>query len=255
MIIKWKQMTMIVITLVMCVIFTFVEKGRTESPPLLIVTDPYEPFVFPSDAELKGLDYEVTEAVFQQLNIPITIKFYPWKRCLVMMQDQDADGILDLAITEERKTYLFFPGEPLSDSSLVILYHKDRPITVNSLDDLKQYRIGTQSGYEYPQGLEEMLVNRDDVRAMEQNFQKLKENRIDLMIENRVVGLYRAAAFGVRDQIAVLELPTPFPSKNYLGFANKNGHDRLAEQFSQALVQFKQTQAYQDILVKYGQAE
>ncbi len=144
-------------------------------------------------------------------------------------------NLRSLAITEERKTYLVFPKEPLSDSSLVILYHKDRPITVNALEDLKQYRIGTQLGYEYPQGLKEMLVNRDDVKTMEQNFQKLEFNRIDLMIENRVVGLYRAAVFGVREQLGVFELPTPFPSKNYLGFANKDGHDRIAEQFSHAL--------------------
>ncbi len=226
---------------------------HAEDSPLLIVTDPYEPLVFPPAATLNGLDYEVTEAVFQQLNIPIMIKFFPWKRCLIMVRTKEADGILDLAITEERKTYLVFPKEPLSDSSLMILYHKNHPITVRTLEDLKHYRIGVQLGYEYPQGLKEMMVNRDDVKTMEQNFQKLEANRIDLMIENRVVGLYRATAFGVRKEIGVLELPTPFPSKNYLGFANKDRLGRIADQFSHALVEFKQTRAYRDILIKYGQ--
>ena len=157
--IHWKQGVLIVMLLIVCMTVAFVEKGQTEETPLLIVTDSYEPFVFAPDADLKGIDYEVSEAVFQQLNIPIEIKFYPWKRCLAMMQDQAADGILDAAITNERKTYLFFPEEPLSDSSLVMFYHKDRPISVDTLDDLRQYRIGAQLGYEYPQGLAPVCLN------------------------------------------------------------------------------------------------
>ncbi len=251
----WKQGIMVVMSLIIGLTFAFSEQGHEKDTPLIIITDPYEPFVFPPDANLKGLDYEVTEAVFQQLQIPIEIQFYPWKRCLQMMEHQEADGILDVAMTEERKAYLFFPKEPLSDSSLVIFYHKERPVTVNALTDLKRYQIGSQHGYEYPKGLAEMLVNRTDVKTMGQNLQKLEAGRIDLMIENRVVGLYRAAMCGMRNQIEVAELPTPFPSKSYLGFAKKEGHDHIAEQFSQEVVQFKQTQAYHDILVTYGQAE
>ncbi len=226
-----------------------------DTSSLIIVSDPYEPFVFPPNTSLKGLDYEVTQAVFRQLNIPIEIKFYPWKRCLRMVKDRKADAILDLAITEERKTFLFFPEELLSDSSLIIFYHKDYPPKVNSIDDLKQYRIGIQRGYEYPKRLSDVLMKRQYVASMEQNFKKLIINRIDLTIENRVVGLYRSAALGMQDQIKTMPLPIMFPSKNYLGFAKKEGYDHLAEQFSQALIKFKRTQAYHDILVKYGQAE
>ncbi len=255
MIIKWKQRAMIVITLVMCVIFTFVENGRTESPPLLIVTDPFEPFVFPSDAELKGLDYDVTEAVFHMLQIPVEIKFYPFSRCLYMMRNQEADALIDLVRTEERNTYMVFPEEPLSDTSLIIFYHKGNRPQIETLDDLKFYQIGAQVSSEYPQQLAKVMVNREDVRLMEQNFHKLVFDRIDIMVENRIVGRYVASKLGILDQIEVLELPKSFPTQYYLGFAKKEGHEHLAEQFSQALVQFKQTQAYQDILVKYGQAE
>ncbi len=250
---KWQQVVMVVMSLVMCIAFG--EQGQAEEPPLIIVTDPYEPFVFSPDAELKGLDYEVTAAVFQQLNIPIEIKFYPWKRCLIMMQDQKADALIDLVITDERRAYLFFPEEPLSDSSLIIFYHKGHPPKVDTLDDLKAYQLGAQSGSEYPPELAEVFVKRYDVRLMEQNFQKLVADRIDIMVENRIVGRYLANKMGLLDQIEVLALPKPFPTRYYLGFAKKEGHDHLAEQFSQALVQFKQTQAYHEILVKYGQAK
>ncbi|MCP4349186.1 MAG: hypothetical protein GY795_27210 [Desulfobacterales bacterium] len=51
------------------------------------------------------------------------------------------------------------------------------------------------------------------------------------------------------------ELPKLFPTKYYIGFAKKEGHNNLAAQFSQALAKFKKTQAYHDILVKYGQVK
>ena len=250
-----KHMLVIVGLVVIGVMVSGAQSGRAADTPLLIVTNLYEPFVFPPDADLKGMDYEVTEAVFQQLNIPIEIKIYPWKRCLVMMQAQAADGILDAGINEERKTYLFFPEEPLSKSSLVMFYHKDHPITVNTPEDLKQYRIGTQLGYLYPQNIADMLIRREDVNTIEQNFQKLEANRIDLMLEDRVVGLYKLAAFKGRDQLAVAELPMPLLNTYYLGFAKKAGYDELAVKFSRALVEFKQTPAYHDILVKYGQVK
>ncbi|MCP3944649.1 MAG: transporter substrate-binding domain-containing protein [Desulfobacteraceae bacterium] len=252
---KWKQRIMIVITLVICVIFTFVEKGRAEPPLLLIITDPYEPFVFPADAKLKGLDYDVTEAVFRMLQIPVEIKFYPFSRCLYIIRNQEADALIDLVRTKERNTYMAFPKEPLSDSSLILFYHKGHRPQLETLDDLKSYQFGAQYGSEYPQELAEVLVKREDVKLMEQNFQKLVDDRIDIMVENRIVGRYIASKMGILDQIKVLELPKPFPTQYYLGFAKKKGHDHLAVQFSQALVQFKQTQAYQDILVKYGQTQ
>ncbi|MCP3892837.1 MAG: amino acid ABC transporter substrate-binding protein [Desulfobulbaceae bacterium] len=251
---NWKHIMMVVMTLIICVTCTCIERGQAEDP-LLIITDPYEPFVFSPDDELKGLDYEITEAVFQQLKIPINIKFYPWKRCLVMMQNQDADALIDLVITDERRAYLFFPEEPLSDSSLILFYHTGHRPQIDTLDDVKSYELGAQLGSEYPPELAEVLVKRDDVTSMEQNFQKLVHDRIDIMVENQIVGRYIANKMELLDQIEVLELPRPFPTRYYLGFAKKDGYDHLAEQFSQALVHFKQTQAYHDILVKYGQAK
>ena len=238
--------------MVIGVMNSFAQSGSV-TDPLLILTDPYEPYVFPPDAHLKGIDYEVMEAVFQRLNIPFEIKFFPWKRCLYMMQVQEADGILDGGITEDRKTYLFFPEEPLSESSLVMFYHKDHPIQLDTIEDLKQYLVGTQIGYIYSQGIAEMLIHRDDVKTIEQNFLKLEANRIDLMLVDRVVGLYKVAAFEGRDQLAMVELPEQLLNIYYLGFAKKAGYDKLAMRFSRALSEFKQTQAYHDILLKYGQ--
>ncbi|MCP4104301.1 MAG: hypothetical protein GY749_02015 [Desulfobacteraceae bacterium] len=92
---------------------------------------------------------------------------------------------------------MFFPDEPLSDSSLIIFYHKGHPPQIDTLDDFKSYRIGAQLGSEYPQKLAEVLVKREDAASMEQNFKKLIHNCIDIMVENRIVGLYTANKMGL----------------------------------------------------------
>jgi polar amino acid transport system substrate-binding protein len=218
-----------------------------------IITYPFEPYIFPSDSDLKGIDYEITEAVFKKLDIPVKIKYYPWKRCLVMMMNGEADAIIDLLMTEERKRYLFFPEEPISINSLVVFHHKDNHINIKSLQDLKHYVVGTQLGWEYPKDLDTVLVNRQDVRSMEQNFRKLATGRIDIMVENNVVGFYTAKTAGLSSQVEALELPNKFISQYYVGFAKKKGYDDLARKFSDALKEFKKTREYSDIMHKYGQ--
>ncbi len=143
----------------------------------------------------------------------------------------------------------------MSDSSLIIFYHKGHRPQIETLDDLKSYQFGAQYGSEYPQELAGVLIKREDVKLIEHNFQKLVSDRIDIMVENQIVGRYIASKMGILDQIELLELPKSFPTQYYLGFAKKEGHDHLAVQFSQTLVQFKQSQAYHDLLVKYGQVE
>jgi polar amino acid transport system substrate-binding protein len=250
---KWNQNSIIAIFLVFCILFVLGEKCFSENKPLLIITDPYEPYVFPPDAKMKGIDYEVTENVFRMIKIPIQINFFPFKRCLNMIQKRKADAVIDLFKTKERKKYIFFPDEPLSDSSLVLFYHKGHRPKINTLDDLKSYRLGGELSHEYPSELTQVMIKREDVNSMKKNFVKLVNGRVDYMVENRVVGLYTAYKIGLMEQIETLELPKSFPSSYYLGFSKKNGHDQLTEQFSQALVQFKQSKAYHKILFKYGQ--
>lgn len=220
---------------------------------LTVITYPFEPYIFPSESDLKGIDYEITEAVFKNLNIPIKIEYYPWKRCLVMMMNKEADAIIDLLMTEERKRYLFFPEEPISINSLVVFHHKGNHLNIKSLQDLKHYVIGTQLGWEYPTELDTVLVNREEVRSMEQNFRKLVTDRVDIMVENNIVGLYTAKITGLSGQVEVLELPKQFISQYYVGFAKKGGYASLARKFSDALKEFKKTKEYSDIMKKYGQ--
>lgn len=72
------------------------------------MSDPWPPYSFKEGQSLVGSDVEITKEVFSQLKIPIILKIYPWKRCLVMVENGKADSILDVSVTTERKSLFIF---------------------------------------------------------------------------------------------------------------------------------------------------
>lgn len=249
-----KNKAFIILILPLLLVLTGLSRSAfTEENTLIVITDPFEPYIFASDSEIKGMDYEITEAVFKNLDIPIQIKQYPWKRCMTMMKNGDADAIIDLLVTEERKTYLLYPEEPVSTNPLVVFYRKGNRPKIETMQDLKQYVVGTQLGWEYPKALEMVLVNKEEIRSMQQNFHKLIADRVDIMVENKIVGLYTAKTLGLSGQIKILEMPKQFISPYYVGFSKKKGHAKLTRRFSEALREFKKTEEYFNIIKKYEQ--
>lgn len=219
--------------------------------PIVIVSDPWPPYSIKKGQNLVGSDVEITKEVFSQLKIPIIIKIYPWKRCLVMVENGDADSILDVSVTTERKSFLYFPDEPVSEGVTVFFIKKDSNIGLQNLNGL---RAGAILGYSYCDEIDNspFMIHAKRVASLEQNFKKLLANRIDFIIEVDAVGYYTAKSMGVSDHIKIIPNAYYCRSGNYMAFSKKPGHDQLAVKFSQALQKFKSTKTYHKILQKYG---
>jgi len=228
----------------------------TPDKTFLIVTEPWEPYIFDTGAPQQGVDYEIAEAVFRKMNMSVSIKFYPFKRCLKMVEDKDADAILDLMITPEREAFLFFPEEYISASPTTAFFRRGEMPEYNTLADLKGgYVMGVQLGFEYPDEVVNAPLTKDEAPSLESNLKKLLLGRVDLVVDNRTVTLYQAHEMGILDQIEYDPRPLGNieETRNYLGFAKKAGYDQLAVQFSEALQAFKTSDEYYAILARYGQ--
>ncbi|SLM31400.1 conserved hypothetical protein [Desulfamplus magnetovallimortis] len=220
---------------------------------LLVVTEEWAPYVYVENQEVKGFDYEVMVAVFSSMGYAVDFKLYPWKRCIHMIEKQQADAILDISRNAERDKIIFFPDENLSDSASVFFYAKGKSYSFEKLEDLKGLKIGTMLGYNYNQEFTDAdYFTKEDVTTMEQNFKKLIHGRVDLVISNRNVGLFEAKKMGVLDQIAYLAKEVS-GGANYLGFSKNEKNEKLAKSFSDQLQKFKKTDVYKEILQKYGQ--
>ena len=221
---------------------------------LRIVTDPWPPYAYQEGEQIKGIDYEVTAEVFRRQGVEVEWQFLPWKRCLNMLEQGQADGVLDIFQTRQRDSLLFYPSEPLSTVEFALFYAKARPHVVNSLDDLKGLTVGTSPGYTYdPTFTESTAFNREPAPSHEANFGKLQLGRIDLLITDRRVGRYLIATLGLEQEVG--ELPLVVSQQHqYLAVRRNVGMDLLAQRFAAELRRFKKEPAYAALSARYDSA-
>lgn len=218
---------------------------------LRIVTEPWAPYVYLEDGQAKGIDYEVTAEVFKRLDVEVEWQFLPWKRCLAMIEQGLADGVLDIFQTEQRDSQLYYPSEPLSVVEFVLFYANARPQAANSLEDLRGLTVGTSPGYTYGAAFSESpLFTREPAPTHEANFGKLQRGRIDLLITDRRVGRYMIKSLGLEQQISELPLVVSRQSQ-YLAVRRNVGMDLLSQRFAAELRRFKREPAYAALNARY----
>jgi polar amino acid transport system substrate-binding protein len=227
--------------------------GTVSADTIDVVSDSWPPYVFEDNGRIAGTDYETVKAVLEGMGHQLRLTFYPWKRCIAMVEDGSADALMDAGKTEQRETTLIFPKEPLSSSQTVLFHLKGRLFVFRSLADLKGLKVGTQLGYSYSVEFNQARgFIKEPVESVEINIRKLLYGRIDLFMANRNFGLFEAQRLGVSDQIAHLQ-KTISSGDVYLAFSRKSPKNALAAEFAKALKQFKKTERYRAILKKYGQ--
>lgn len=233
-------------------LLALVPLARAEEP-LRVVTEAYPPFVYQEDGKAKGIDWEVTQAILEEMGIGADLQFCRWKRCLVTVQSGYADAILDVNKTPDREKHLVFPEEHLSRAPTVFFQREGQEFHYTSPDELPPVKAGTILGYHYCDELAKAPLKIEEGKSLEQNFEKLLQGRLTLVIENVFVGRFIARETGIADQVEVVP-GARFceQEKNYLAFAKYSRYAALAERFSQALSKFKGTDRYRQILAKYG---
>lgn len=218
---------------------------------LRIVTEEWAPYIYEDQDAPQGIHYEVANEVFTRLGVEVQWQFLPWKRCLAMIEQGQADGVMDIFQTDARDTYMVYPDEPMSDVEFAFFQLRSRPHIVRRLDDLAGLSIGVSSGYDYGTAFNESpLFRRERAPTHEANFGKLVRGRINLLVTDRLVGRHLRHRLGM-DQ-TVEELPFVISRQpQYLALSRKPGRERLAQRFADELRLFKQEPAYAAILSRH----
>ncbi len=218
---------------------------------LRLVSDDWAPYVYQQNGQPRGIDYEVTTQVFKRLGVEVEWQFLPWKRCLAMIEQGLADGIVDIFQIDARRPFLIYPSEPMSDVEFVLFQARSRRHTVTGLNDLAGLSVGTSPGYTYGAAFNDSSrFRREAAPTHEANFGKLMLGRIDLLITDRSVGRYLMRQLGLEQQVEELPLLISRQTQ-YLGLTRKPGRESLAQAFAEELQRFKQEPAYAAINNRY----
>ncbi|WP_263261333.1 transporter substrate-binding domain-containing protein [Pseudomonas sp. RIT-PI-S] len=219
--------------------------------PLRIVTEPWAPYVYLNGSEPAGVDYEIAAHVFKRLGVQVEWEFLPWKRCLMMLQQDQADGILDIFHTTAREQTLVYADEGLSKVEFALYQANERPVPVARLRDLRGLRVGVAPGFLYGPAFSASQALKEPAPTLEANFGKLMLGRVDLVITDRRVGRFTLQQMKLTEQVS--ELPgTLNTDVLYLALRRRGDLPALAEQFTTALREFKREPEYRALLKRYG---
>ena len=222
---------------------------------LRIVSDPWPPYAYVENGQTKGIDYEVTAAVFKRLGIEVQWEFMPWKRCLAMIAQGQADGIIDVFHTPMRDAELVYSAEPFSNIEYMLFQNDAHPHRFEKLGDLAGLTIGTSAGYFYGQKFMDSDVFKHEAGPThEANFGKLVRGRIDLVITDRRVGMYVIHQMGLENQVSQLPIAV-YQQPQYFAMRRNAGMDLLVQRFSAELKRFKAEPRYREMSARYAQGD
>ncbi|MFT6141641.1 MAG: polar amino acid transport system substrate-binding protein [Psychromonas sp.] len=237
------------------ILFCFIANNSySANDSFRIVTDPWPPYAYIDDGKAVGIDVDIALAVLGNMGIKGVVEMLPWKRSLALVKSLGADAILSAAVTRPRKQFLYFPTEPISTGDTVFFKRKERDIVANLLVDLYGLKVGAMLGYKYCEELDNspLLLKASRVASLEQSFNMLLNDHVDILVSVDAVGFYKAKEMGIAADVSVVSNSRYCSVGNHLAFAKKPDRENMATRFSEALIQFKKTSEYQEILSKYG---
>lgn len=228
---------------------------------LLIGTDDWPPYEFLEGVKgneyISGFSTEVILSVLCKMKTGINgrIEQFPWARGEKMVINGDIDMLYTAATSDERAKITHYPSESLIESawSFFIRSEDARNIKYENFEDLKEKRIGVVRAYVYTPELWNFMKdnkNYEEVTGDEQNINKLKYKRVDVIVMDLWNGLYLIKKLGLEGKIIPLEKPIKKISL-YAIFSKESLDRDYVDEFSKELKAFKQTSDYKALLRKY----
>lgn len=144
------------------------------------LTEEYPPFSYREGSEIKGAAVDQIRRMMSGLE-DYTIDVLPWARAYAQARTTPMSCVFAAAHTEERDA-LFKWVQPLLVDRNFLVKHKGTDVSAATLEEAKQYDVGT-----WRDDYTETLLRRldfpklDVANAMTTTFKKLMNDRIDLM--------------------------------------------------------------------------
>ncbi|MBD1549915.1 substrate-binding periplasmic protein [Pseudomonas typographi] len=225
-----------------------------QAAPLRVVTEPWAPYVFVKGGQPTGLDYEIANEVFRRLGVEVRWEFLPWRRCLMMVEQGQADGVLDIFQTRDRAPLLIYPDHPLSEVEFVLFQANARRHSVQRLTDLRGLSVGTQAGFQYGPAFDDApQFRREPAPTLQANLGKLVLGRIDLLITDRRAGRFAVKELGLQGQVR--ELPWVVARHpQYLALRRGAGLDKLMVRFDTELQRYRASRHYPMLVRRFTDA-
>lgn len=158
---------------------------------LPVVCQEFPPYNYlDDDGNVTGSSVEIVTEILQKMGYKADIRLLPWNRAYQAAADGDVAMLFTFSKSAEREKEFFFT-DGFAFIEVMFFKRKADNITWETLDDVKDYRIGYVEGYNYGKTLMDAIqnntFNNTDIIAASatvdyQQMLKLANNRIDLAV-------------------------------------------------------------------------
>jgi len=215
----------------------------TVSANLTYYTEQLPPYNYMENGTLKGISVDLLEAVTEKMGEKVTredVHLVPWTEGYQTVLARNNTVLFSTARTPEREQSFKWAG-PFYSDRYVLFALPDRGITIESPEDLNEYRIGVIADDATTQQLLDIGVNRSQIVSQNNvsaNIAGLENGDIDLWACPEGAGRYFAeqATGNYYSYTVVYQLET---QDLYYAF-NKDVPDSVVQSFQQSLEVLKQ---------------
>jgi len=151
-----------------------------KAEPISFLTEEYPPFNYRDGSDIKGATVDQVRSLMAGI-ADYTIDIVPWARAYAQARNTPMSCVFVTAHTLDRDP-LFKWVEPLLIDRNLLIKHKGTSVTATTIEEAKQYSVGTWRDDYTETLLRKLNFPRIDIaNNMTAAFKKLTNDRIDLM--------------------------------------------------------------------------
>lgn len=242
-----------VLTTIVSSIFLSIALQANPIDKIKLMTEEYPPYNMTKNGQLTGLSVEVLELMLQKLDSKQTKKdmeVMPWARAYTLIQKKKDTMLFVMARTKQRENLFKWVG-PVGSSVVALVAKKEKNIKINSIEDIKKYKIGTVKDDVAELAVKELgITNFDSIsgtNSIATSIKKLQRDRIDLFAYMYQPKSWKVKNFNPDDYENVYTL-----KKNDFYYAlHKDTDTKIVEKLQKTLDGLKEQGIVQKISAKY----
>lgn len=230
---------------------------------ITLVADEWCPYNCEPDSDRPGYMIEIAQNIFGKTGHTVVYKNLNWSRSIEDTRQGKYDGIV--GATKPEAEDFIYPEENLGSSANSFFVSQQSKWRYQGIKSIETVRIAVIKDYEYGELLDLYITdNKSNLKkvqiatgdtALEKNFTKLVNGRIDVVIEDGAVGHYTIKEQGLSDRVQYAGNDGD-PSDLYIAFSPNNKNSKsYAEILSLGIAELRASGELKKILEKYGQSD
>jgi len=234
--------------------FIYPPIAQAASQPLLFVTEHSPPFQFMGESnDVDGFTTEIVKEALKLTPYQYQIKIYPWSRSFFLAQSKENTCIYLMSRDKERENKFRWIAPIVSTNDYFIGLSERTDITINSIEDVKKYRVAVlREDRTYYDLIKRGFVENKNLYVINDSTSMLKlltkRKQIDFILADTINVKYRAMFndidYGLfKTYLKLKETPTAL----YLACSLKTS-DEVIKNLSKAILTIKENGSFDKIL-------